>query len=119
VVANGVDGSDENAVGIVFEDVAACTGIDDLLNEVVGFVHGEDEDFGVGGGLVDAASGFNTVEEGHADVEDGDVGLELGGFVDSLASVSGFGADLPAGARLEEGAQTGTDHSVVISDEDA
>jgi len=48
VVAKGVDGGKENTVGIVFEDIAAGAGFDDLVNEFIGFVHGEDQDLGVG-----------------------------------------------------------------------
>lgn len=119
VLAGGFNGGEEDAVGVVLEDVAAGTGLDDLLNEVVGFVHGENEDFGGGRGETNLPCGFDAVEERHADVEDGDVRFELGGFVDGIAAVGGFGADLPAGARLEEGAQTGTNDGVVIRDQDA
>jgi hypothetical protein len=119
VEADGVDGSEEDAVGFVFQDVAASAGLDDLLNEVVGFVHGEDEDFGVWGRGANAAGGFDTVKEGHADIEDGDIGLEFGGFFDGIAAVGGFGADFPTRAGLEESAEASTDDGMVISDQDA
>ena len=120
VMADGVDGGEENAVGFVFEDVAAGAGFDDLLNEIIGFVHGEDEDFGVGGrGLADAASGFDAVEEGHADIEDGDVWFELGGFFDGFAAVGGFGADFPAVTRFQERAKAGANDGMIIRDQDA
>ena len=96
VLADGIDSGEENAVGIIFEDVAASTGFDHLLNEVVRLVHGEDEDFGGGRGGTDAASGLDTVEQGHADVEDGHVGFEFCGFFDGVAAVGRFGADFPS-----------------------
>src|SRR5277367_5110124 len=40
VLAKGLDGFEENAIGVIFEDVTACAGFDDLLNEVVGLMHG-------------------------------------------------------------------------------
>ena len=40
VLAEGVDGGEENTVGVVFEDIAAGAGFDDLTNEFIGFVHG-------------------------------------------------------------------------------
>lgn len=42
VTAKGIDGRDEDAVGVVFKDVAAGAGFDHLLNEIFGLVHGED-----------------------------------------------------------------------------
>ena len=94
----GFDGSEEDAVGVVLEDVAVRTGFDDLLNEIVGFVHGENEDFGTGRTEANAAGGINAVEKGHADIEDGYIGLEFGGFLDGVATVGSFGANCPTGA---------------------
>src|SRR5260370_12021857 len=95
-----MDGVEEDAVGFVLEDVTASASFDDLLNEVVRLMHGEDQNFGGGRGFADVASGLDTVEERHADVEDGDVRLVLCGFIDGVAAVGGFGADLPTGPHL-------------------
>ena len=118
MLAEGLDGVEEDAVGFVFEDVAAGAGFDDLLDEVVGLVHGEDENFGGRGGFADLASDFDTVEERHADVENGDVGFVFDGFFDGVAAVGSFGADLPARARLEKSAEAGADNGVIIRDQD-
>ena len=118
-MAGGVDGGQENAVGFVFENVAPGAGLDDLMNEIIGFVHGEDEDFGGRRGRADAAGGFDAVEEGHPDVEDGDVGFEFGGFVDGFAAVGGFGYDFPAMTRFKERTKAGADDGMVIGDQDA
>ena len=117
VLAEGLDGVEEDAIGFVFEDVTASAGFDDLLNEVVGLVHGEDENFGGRGGLADLAGGFDAVEERHADVEDGDARFVLPCFFDGVTAVGGFGANLPAGARLEECAEAGADDGVIIRDQ--
>jgi len=119
VLADGIDGGEENTIGVIFQDVAAGPGLNNLLNELVGFVHGEDEDLGVGRDFADAARGVDTIQEGHADVEDSDVGFVLGGFFDGVATVTGFGANLPANARIKESAQAGADDSVIIRDQDA
>jgi hypothetical protein len=117
VLAESVDGVEEDAIGFVFEDVAAGAGFDDLLDEVVGLVHGEDENFGGGRGFADMAGGFDAVEERHADVEDGDVRFVLRGFFDGVATVGGFGANLPAGSRFEESAEASADDGVIIRDQ--
>jgi hypothetical protein len=119
VTAKGIDGRAEDAVGVVFKDLAACSGFDHLLNKIFGLVHGEDGDFDVGRRFANAASGVDTVEERHANVEDRDVRFVLGDFVSSFAAVSGFGANFPTGMRFKQRAQPGANHSVVIRDEDA
>jgi len=118
VLAEGLEGVEEDAVGVILEDVAVSAGFDDLLNEVVGLVHGENEDFGGGRSFADLASCFHAVEERHADVEDGDVRFVFGGFFDGVAAVDSFGANFPAAAGLDERAQAGADDGVIVGDED-
>jgi hypothetical protein len=96
--ADRVNGGEENAVGVVLEDVAASAGFDDLLNEIFRFVHGEDEDLGVRGRDTNAAGGLHAVEERHTDIEDSDIGFESGGFFDGIATIGSFSTDFPAGA---------------------
>src|SRR5579883_751781 len=98
VLAKGLDGGDEDAIG---------------------FVHGEDEDFGSWKGLVNATSGLDAIEERHADIKDEDIGLQLDGFVDGLAAVGGFGANLPTSVRFEECTEPGADDGVIIRDKKA
>ena len=100
MVADGIDGGQENAVGIVLEDITAGAGFDDLLNEIVGLMHGENENLGGGGSGADATRGFHTVEERHADIEDGDIGFEFDGFFNGIATIHRFAADLPPRARF-------------------
>jgi hypothetical protein len=119
VVAGGVDGSEKHAVGFVFENIAAGAGVDDLLHKIVGLMHGEDENLGGGTGGANAARGFDAVKQRHADVEDGDVGFELCGFVDRVATVGSFGYDFPVGTRFEKRAKAGTDDGMVIRDQNA
>ena len=119
VVMDGVDSSEKNAVGIVLEDVTAGASFDDLLNEVVGFMHGEDQDFGGGGSGADTASSFDAVEERHADIEDGDVWFEFGSFFDGVATIGGFGADLPARTRFQKSAKAGANNGMIIRNQNA
>jgi len=105
VLAKGLDGVEEDAVGFILENEAAGAGLNDLLNEVVGLVHGEDEDFRGGRGFADLAGGFDTVEKGHADVENGDVRFVFGGLFDRVAAVDGLRADFPTAAGFDQYAQ--------------
>jgi len=119
LVAEGVNGGEEDAVSVVFKDIAAGTGFNDLANEFIGFVHGEDQDLGAGRGFMNSAGGIHAVEKGHADIENGDIGLQFGGFFDGIAAINGFGADMPAIAGFEEGAEASANDGVVIRDQDA
>jgi hypothetical protein len=119
VMADGIDGGEEDTIGVVLENVAASAGSDDLLNEVVGFVHGKDENLGIARSRTDAGGGVHAIEKRHADIEDGDIGLQLTGFVNGIAAIRGFGADLPPGARFEEGAESGANNGMIIRDKDA
>lgn len=119
MTTDSIDSGEEDTVGIIFENVTAGASFDDLLNEVIGLVHSENEDFRGGSGSVDATGGLDAVEERHTDIEDGYVRLKLGGFFDGVSAVGGFGADLPMGMGFEEGAKASADDRVVVSDEDA
>jgi len=119
VVAEGVDGGEEDAVSVVLEDIAAGAGFNDLMHEFVGFVHGEDQDLRAGRSFMNAAGGVHAVEERHTDIENSDIGFEFGGFFDGITAIHGFGADMPAIAGFEEGAQAGANDGVIIRDQDA
>jgi hypothetical protein len=119
MVVKSIDRGEQDAVSVVLEDIAVRARLDDLLNEIIGLVHGEDENFRGGRRFADAPSSLDAIEERHTDIEDGDVGLALGSFFDGVAAVGSFGAHFPSGVRLEESTQTSADHRVVIGDEDA
>jgi hypothetical protein len=116
VLTEGVNGGQENTVGFVLEDVSTSASFDDLLNEFIGLVHGENEDFGFGERFVNAASRLDTVQQGHANIEDENIGLEFGGFFDGFAAVGCFRADFPPFVRFEQRAEAGADDGVVIRD---
>jgi hypothetical protein len=49
---------------------------------------------------------FDPVEQRHPDVEHGDVGVELDGLANGVASVAGFGDDAPVATILENLSQS-------------
>jgi hypothetical protein len=106
-------------IRIIFQNVPASAGFEDFLDQKLGVMHGENEDFGFRRKLTDLAGGFHAVEEGHTDVEDGHVRLELAGFLNGFATVGGLGANLPAVPGLQEGAEAGADNMMVIGYEDS
>jgi len=115
----GLDGREQNAVGIVFEDVAVSSSFHDLLNKIVGFVHRQDEDFRLRRRLVNAPRGFHSIEQRHTDVEHRDIRLEFQGFFDGVTPIGGLCADLPPGPRFEQCSESLAHNRMVIGDEDA
>ena len=116
---DAVDGADEIGFGGIFEQVAAGAGFEGA--EDVGFVgiHAEDDDRSFRIAVGNLFGGFDAVEVGHADVEYGDVGFELGGLRDGLTAVFGFADDGEFGLLFDEQTEAATDEGVVVGEQDA
>ena len=69
-----------------------------------------------GGGPIggDLPGGVDAVELGHAQVEDGDIGLELARQADGGAAVAGLGHHLEAALFLQDAPQSRA-HDLVIA----
>jgi hypothetical protein len=119
VTMESVHRGNQITIRIILQNVAASPGFENFLNQEFGVMHSENKDFRFRGKLADLARGFHAVEEGHTDVEDGHVRLELTGFLNSFATVGSFGANLPAVPGLQEGAEVGADNMMVIGYEDS
>ena len=111
---NGVDGGDEVAHGVTFQDVAEGARIDDFLNHLRRVVHGQHEDSGAGAAFANLPSGLEAVEVRHTDVEESDVGIEKDDFFDGVLAVSCFADYGPAKLGLQQVSQTKANDFVVI-----
>ena len=78
---------------------------------------GEDDDGGGAEGLNFFGSG-ESVEAGHGDIEDGDIGLLFTNKADGFVSIGGFGDDLIASLG-EHCAQHLANKKFVFCDDDA
>ena len=67
----------------------------------------------------DLSRGLEAVEHRHANVQNGDVRPRFFGFLDCLAAIAGFGADLPVGVSLDESNQSATYNFVIVSNQNA
>jgi hypothetical protein len=63
--------------------------------------------------------GFDAVEIGHADVEDGDVGFELRCLGDGLAAVFGFADNRELGLLFDEKAEATAYEVVIVGEQDS
>jgi hypothetical protein len=100
--------------GVAFQETSVRAGLGGLLGDLRRIVHREHDDFDRGRGSTDAASGFDSVHDGHADVEDHEIGLEFKNLFDRLLSIFGLAADVPVGRTVEQGSDATTHDLVVV-----
>jgi len=117
VGADGVDGGDEIAHGVSFEDVAERARVEHFLNYFGRVMDGENEDFGARAAINKLAGRVEPIEHRHADVEQSYVGVQEGNFLDGFFAVACFANHSPTKLRLKEIAQTEPDNFVIVSQE--
>ena len=71
-----------------------------------------------GSALDDLARRLDAVQQRHADVEHGDVGLELEDLLDGVAAVAGLGDDFPVALLLEDLPQPLPHERVIVAEHD-
>src|SRR5690349_3879694 len=84
---------------------------------MIGIVNGQYEDFRLWGDGADAARGFQTVQFGHGNVQDGHVGLVLLCQCDRLRTRMRLSTDGPFGTRADQRFEATTHQIVVVSQE--
>jgi hypothetical protein len=67
----------------------------------------------------DLAGRFDAIEQRHRDIENGDVGLELGGEANCLPPIAGLANHLPARLFLQNLPEAISEQRVIVSEEDA
>ena len=116
---DAADGFGEFAGGALFEEVAACAGVE-CAAEVAGASEGgEDDDAGFAGGVFERGGELEAGHFGHLDIGDDNVGLELAGEAVGFASVGGLGDDGDVGFELEKRGERAAEHGLVFGDDDA
>lgn len=80
-------------------------------------VEGQEHDRRIGSQFAELRGGVETVEDGHREIEDDEVGGNFFGEVDSFAAVAGFTGNGEAIGKVELG-QLATDCGVVVDKED-
>jgi len=76
--------------GCIFQHIAGGADLKALHQVVLIFVHGEEEDFGLGAVLLDVPCRLEGREARHADIHEHDIGTQVAGLLDRLARVSGL-----------------------------
>jgi len=111
------DGLDECSSRIRFQHVPVRAGVQHLADDLIGFVHGQDEDFGRHG-TPNLARGLQPIQLRHADVENHDIGLQVDGLGYRFAARARFPADDPSRPPFQYGAYALTHDVVIVGDED-
>lgn len=115
MIAEGFDGGDKVAVGVGLHDVSANAGFDDVADQLVGKVEGQDDDFRFRQALADAASSLQAIKFGHADVHDDDIRLVLLGKSYRFPASFGLGNNIPPVMRGQQLFEAAPDNIVVVS----
>jgi pimeloyl-ACP methyl ester carboxylesterase len=118
VGADGVDGGDEIAHGVGFENVAERARVEHFLNYFGRVMDGENEDFGAGAAINKLAGRVEPVEHRHANVEQSYVGVQEENFLDGFFAVACFANYGPTKLRFKEIAQAEPDNFVIVSQEE-
>lgn len=117
--ADGTDDFEQFLAGGVFEQIGFGSGAESFVDMLVGVVDGEHDNASVGGGGADGGDGFDSVGDGHSQVEEGDIGLMFLEQVDRFLSVVGLGYHAHVGLVVDDGDESFADDGMVVGDEDA
>ena len=112
-----LDGGEEVARRVGLEHVAPRSRREHIRDELLGLVHGEDQDLGPRQALSDPPRHLEHVHARHHRVQDGDVGPARLGTRDRLLAARRLGAHFPA-LRREEVLQPTSNHLVIVRDQD-
>ena len=102
---------------IRFQHVPVRASVEHLRHNLIGIVHGEDEDLRRHG-TSNLARSLQAIQLRHADVEDDDVGPKVDGLGHGFTPRARFAAHNPPSVPFQHGAHTLPHHVVVIGDED-
>lgn len=119
VTLNLFDGADEFAASVGLENQSFCAELECGFRGLIGVIDGEKENFCFGVGAEDFASGIESVQIGHSDVEGDKVWFQLLDFLNGVSAVDGFGADLPSGVRFNERTNSLAHDLVIIGNQNA
>src|SRR5580658_3333475 len=103
--------------GAVFEQVAACAGIQCAAQVAWAREGGEDDDAGLRLCKLEVGGHFKAGALGHFDIGNENVGHALLGELESFASVGGLGDYGDVGFEIEEGGECSAEHGLVFGEE--
>ena len=118
VPRQGPNGGDQVVVRVAFQKIAARADGQDVLDDFLAVVQGEDQHLGARQLLADFPRGLDAIVHRHGVIEDHQVGLEPYRGLDGFLAVSDLAHDLEPWLRLEDGAKAGADNVVIVGDKD-
>lgn len=103
--------------GGFLHDVTCHAGLQRGIDFLRFAVAGENDDFGVGRLKSDLAGGVQAVHNGHGEIEEHDVGLELRCHAEGLLAIARFAGDSDVAFGFEQRFETLSDDAVIIDDQ--
>src|SRR5215213_5234630 len=118
MISQRLDRGDEEAARVGLEEKSTGPGLEHVPDEGIRIVHREDQDLDSRKPGSDLPGCLDAVERRQAKIENGDVGAGSEGKLDGLLAVGSFRDDLPTRLRLQDRAQPGAHHVVIVCDQD-
>jgi hypothetical protein len=98
------------------QDEALYPGLENLGNQFLGLVRGEDENLRLWQTASDLNGRIEAIQLGHAHIHHDNVGRECEGLLDGLTAGGSEAANLPAWLSLDHRAGALTHHVMIVSD---
>jgi hypothetical protein len=113
------DCSDQIAARIGLEQKSARAGPKHFSYDLIGIVHGENQDCDVRGDRQDLAGSLQSVQVRHANVEQNEIRFLSAGEFDGLTSVFCFSTNFPTRMTLKQCADATPCHLMIICNQDS
>jgi len=104
--------------GVAFRQDAVGAGGLNFVYGLIGVVDGEDQNFRSGGIAPYLTHGGEAIQDRHINVENDEIRVEFGGFIDGVLAIDRFAADFPRELFFEHGPKAATQHFVIVGNQD-
>jgi hypothetical protein len=112
--ANGFDCYNQISRCIRFQDKSTCAGINHAAKDALGIVDRHDQKLSARTASQNLAHRFDSVEDGHANVHNGDVGVSGEDSVYSSVPIRCLAHDTPPRVSLKQATETVTHDFVIV-----
>ena len=111
---NGLDGLDQVMVCIGLQEITTRTGFEELIDQHLGVMHREDENFSGCKTTVELARHFDAIDYWKGVVDDGNVRPRFDRSSDCLLTIRSLSNDLPIRLGFEDAADPQADDLVIV-----
>ncbi len=116
---NGLDGPDQVIGCIGLQEITTRSRCEELIDQHLGIMHREDENFSGCKTPVELACHLDAVDQWKGVVDDGNVGPRFHRSSDCLLAIRSLSNDLPIWLGVEDAAEPQADDLMIVGNQDA